>query len=201
MRAWHTLRPLSSARIRSRTARSGLTLIELAVVLTIVGVVAGFAAPYTNSGQFQSDAAARKLVTMLMAAERMAVARQHDVVVSFDTTGHTIRTLEDRDGDGGVDLGERVLWHPLGDNSYFVAPPAGLAGSASAAVAGANVAAVDGMASVTFRRNGTASADLEVYVAAGSAGRRFHRAVAVTRATGRPEWFRWLGDHWKDGSL
>ena len=76
MRAWH-LRPSRSARIRGGTTRSGLTLIELAVVLTILGVVVGFAAPYNASGQYQSDAAARQLLTTLMAAERLAVARQH----------------------------------------------------------------------------------------------------------------------------
>ena len=195
-------RPAGPVRDRREAAsRRGMTLVELAVVLTVVGVVAGFAAPYASSGQFQSDAAARKLHVTLMAAERLAVARQHNVVVSFDTTGHTVRTLEDRDGDGTVDLGERVTWHPLGDNAYFAAPPSALPGSTPAAVSGARLRVVDGMPSVTFRRNGAASTNVELYVAAGSRGRRFHRAVAVTQATGRPEWFRWLGDQWKDASL
>jgi len=202
MPVWHLgPSPVRAARTHSRAFRSGLTLVELAVVVTIVGVVAGLAAPHLNSGQFQSDAAARKLLVTLMAAERLAVARQHDVVVSFDTAGHTVRTLEDRDGDGRVDPGERIVWQPLGDNAYFAAPPKGLAGSVTAAVAGANLAQVDGMVSVTFRRNGAATSDVELYLAAGSDGRRFHRAVAVTQATGRPTWFRWLGDRWKDGSL
>ena len=202
MRAWQPAPcPLDSALRGSRAARKGLTLVELALVLAIVGVVAGIAAPYAYSAQFQSDAAARRLLVTLMAAERMAVARQHDVVVSFDTAGHTIRTLEDQDGDGRVDPGERVVWHPLGDNAYFVTPPSGLAGSASAPVVGASVAQVDSMASVIFRRNGAASTDLEVYVGAAAAGHWFYRAVAVTQATGRPAWYRWLGDRWNDGSL
>jgi prepilin-type N-terminal cleavage/methylation domain-containing protein len=193
-RAW----PGHDAR---QTNRPGMTLVELAVVVTVVGVVAGFAAPYASSAQFQSDAAARKVHTTLMAAERLAIARQHDVVVSFDTVGHTVRTLEDGDGDGKVDLGERVTWQPLGDNVYFAAPPSALPGSTRATVSGAALRALDGMPSVTFKRNGAASTNVEVYVAAGSRGRPFYRAVAVTQATGRPEWFRWLGDHWKDASL
>lgn len=194
-------RPGWLGRTSRQTGRRGMTLVELAVVVTVVGVLAGFAAPYASSGQFQSDAAARKLHVTLMAAERLAVARQHDVVVSFDTIGHTVRTLEDRDGDGTVDLGERVTWQPLGDNAYFTAPPSALPGSTPVAVSGAKLSVVDGMPSVTFRRNGAATTNVELYVAAGSRGRRFHRAVAVAQATGRPEWFRWLGDRWKDTSL
>jgi len=196
-----TASPAATQHAKASQCRRGFSLAETLVVLAIVGLLAGMAAPYTNSPQLQADAAARKLLTLLMSAERLAVARQHDVVVSFDLSGHTIRTLEDRDGNGRVDAGERVVWRSLGDGSLFVHPPAGVSASAASPVTGAGLTTIDGMPSVIFRRSGAASADAEIYIAAGSLSRRMYRAVTVTRATGRPVWHRWLGGRWAESSL
>ncbi len=41
-------------------------------------------------------------------AQRQAITRQHDILVSFDTTGERIRTIWDANSDGVADSSEHV---------------------------------------------------------------------------------------------
>jgi hypothetical protein len=59
----------------------------------------------------------------------------------------------------------------------------------------------DGMPTVIFRRDGAASSDLEVYVVSSRALPDDFRAIQVVQSTGRTDWFRYLNDHWKAGSI
>jgi hypothetical protein len=56
------------------------------------------------------------------------------------------------------------------------------------------------MPSITFRRNGAASSDVEVYLALGDVGNG-SRSVNVAQATGRPAWYRWSGSAWTKGGF
>jgi hypothetical protein len=57
------------------------------------------------------------------------------------------------------------------------------------------------MPTVIFRRDGAASSDLEVYVVSSRALPDDFRAIQVVQSTGRTDWFRYLNDHWKAGSI
>src|SRR6185312_9450554 len=94
--------------IRQSPNRWAFTVIELMIVLAIIGIIAAFAYPKVNFTQFRVDAAARTVRVALQNAERLAVTRQYDVVVSFDTTNRRIRVLEDNNNNATVDAGEHV---------------------------------------------------------------------------------------------
>ena len=102
----------------------------------IVGIFATLAYPRVNFTQFQVDSGARTVRVALQNAERLAVTRQYDVVVSFDANNKRVRILEDGNNNNAVDAGERVTYAPLEDGVHFKKPPAGLSGPVSGAIVG-----------------------------------------------------------------
>ena len=179
-----------------------MTLPEIITVLTIAGVVASIALPRVPVVPMRLDAGARTVFTALQVAQRLAIARQCDVIVSFDESGGTMRTLEDRNGDGAVSIGDRVQWQALQEGVSFALPPGGngLYAPVARAVVGSRLSSVDGMPSITFRRNGASSSDIELYLAFGDVSNG-SRAVDVAQATGRPAWHRWNGSAWARGGF
>jgi prepilin-type N-terminal cleavage/methylation domain-containing protein len=181
--------------------RRGFSAVELLIVCAIVGIFATLAYPRVNFTQFQVDSGARTVRVALQNAERLAVTRQYDVVVSFDVTNKRLRILEDGNNNDAVDNGERVTYAALEDGVHFKTPPAGLSGPVSSAVIGSNLKTVDGMPTIVFRRDGAASTDLEVYLASSKELANDWRAIQVVQSTGRTDWYRYLNNLWKAGSI
>lgn len=171
------------------------------VAIAIMAVISAIAIPRINTQQYKQDTGARVARTAMQIAGRLAVAKQFDVIVSFDLSRHMIRILEDRDNDGSADANERVQWKALEDGAIFETPTAGLSGAASSPVNGSNLTTVDAMPSIIFRRNGAASSDLELYIGAGRGKVHDHRAVTVLQSTGRASWFRYAANGWKEAGL
>ena len=93
--------------------RGGFTLAEMMTVLVIMGMMLTLAIPRVDTTQIKADAIATIVRTTLQYAERQAITRQHDMVVSFDTTGEKIRTLWDVNNDGIAENTERLSVHSL----------------------------------------------------------------------------------------
>jgi hypothetical protein len=94
-----------------------------------------------------------------------------------------------------------VRWRALEDSARFEDPPQAMNGGGAVAIDGDNLRAVDGMPSITFRRSGSASSELEVYLGSKRDAPDDYRAVQVSRATGRVEWFKYVGGQWRPGGL
>ena len=168
------------------------------MVVVIIGLLAGFAVPRLDTAGMRSDAAARQVRGALQLAQRTAVMRQFDVIVSVDVANGGVRVTEDRNNNSQVDAGERTTWHHLEDGQRFRAPPTPLDGSTASAVNLSLPRTVGGLPSVIFRRNGAASSSMEIYLA-GRDSTASSRAVTVTQATGRTEWLRYSESEWKKG--
>jgi prepilin-type N-terminal cleavage/methylation domain-containing protein len=181
--------------------RKGFSAVELLIVCAIVGIFATLAYPRVNFTQFQVDSGARTIRVALQNAERLAVTRQYDVVVSFDVANKRLRIVEDGNNNDIVDAGERVTYAALEDGVHFKVPPAGLSGPVAASVNGSNLKTVDGMPTIVFRRDGAASSDLEVYLASSKELTNDWRAIQVVQSTGRTDWYRYLNNLWKAGSI
>lgn len=181
--------------------RAGFTLVEMLIVVTLMAILAAMALPRISITQYRMDANVRMLRTTLQQAQRLAITRQYDVVVSFDVPRGMVRVAEDANDDATIQASERVFWKSLEDGARFLTPPVGVAGAAGAALVGPNVKTIGGLPSVVFRRDGAASTDLEVYI--GSARRLDHdfRAVTVVQSTGRTDWSRYAAAGWKTGTI
>ena len=192
----------SNRAVRVRHSPNGwaFTVIELMIVLAIIGVIAAFAYPKVNFTQFRVDAAARAVRVALQNAERLAVTRQYDVVVSFDTANRRIRILEDNNNNATVDAGEHVIFAQLEDSVHFAVPPAGVSGSPGSAIDGSSIRTVDNMPTLIFHRDGAASSGADIYITSRRALDDDFRCVRVVQSTGRTLWWRYLNGAWEQAS-
>lgn len=183
--------------------RRGVTLIELMLVFVLVGIVASLAVPKINAPGFRADAEVRNTRTVLQMAQRLAVTRQYDVIVSFDTARQRIRIVEDMNNNGALDAGERVTWHSFEYGVHFATPPAftGINGSAASAVTGTNVQTINGMPSIIFLRSGSASTDLQIYLTTPRSYTDDFRGITVTQSTGRTMFARFINSTWHTASI
>lgn len=172
-------------------------MIELLVVVLLLGIIAGLAIPRFDFATLRADAGVRIVRGTLMSAQRAAVMRGYPVIVSFDTANSRMRVFEDDNGNRTPDAGERMRWTPLEEQTYFTTPPAPVvAGEPVAPVTGSRLESLSGMPSVTFRRSGAASSTLRVYVLSRRGRQEHFRAISMSQATARTDWFRLIGSTW-----
>jgi prepilin-type N-terminal cleavage/methylation domain-containing protein len=167
----------------------GVTLLELLVVITMIGILSAIAMARLDWRRYQADAAGRGAMAELAAAQRLALSLQANVVVTFpDST--RMRVLEDANNDGAASAGERVRYVVLDNNFYF--------GKANAPdVPSPETAAT--FSTLTFHRDGSAdkSATLYLHGPGSDPYCRHCRAVAINRATGRVVWYTYATGAWK----
>ena len=183
----------------ARRSRFGFTLIEMLIVLVIIGVVVGLAAPKIDVTKFRVESAMQGVGTMLLAVERQAITQQHDVIVMFDVPNNLLRIHDDANNNGLVDPGERVRGMPLGEGIVF-----GRAGVAARPMGMAAVnftKVVAGLPAVVFHRDGSASEAGGFYLtsnraATGGTHLDDTRSVELERATGRASWFKYGAGGW-----
>jgi hypothetical protein len=177
-------------------------MIEVLTVLTLIGLATILAVPRIDLDWYRVDAGVRAVGSQLLGAQRLAVKRQHNVVVAIDSAGSRLRVHQDANGNGAIDPGEPVTYEPLAKGVIFGsagAPPLALLGSSSAI---SFLGRQDGMPALTFRRSGSASEEggflLTTRRAASGVGSGFNsRGVRVERATGRITWYRYVSPSWK----
>lgn len=180
---------------------AGFTLVELLIALAMMSILAAVAIPNLGIGRHQAEAAMQTVGSDLLAAQRLAITRQHDVVVMFDAGNRTIRIAEDDDNDGVIEAGEHVTAHSIGDGVVF-----GHGSAAAHPIGGGPITfteTTDGLPSVTFHRDGSASEAGGVYLQSSRDAARDNslgaRLLTVDRATGRPNWYRYADGAWQRG--
>ena len=94
---------------RARYAVRGFTLTELMIVITIMGVLAAVSAPSLGryAANWRLNGAASQMAMSLRAARSTAVNKDIDTVFLFDKDAGQYHVLEDNNGNGGADAGER----------------------------------------------------------------------------------------------
>jgi type II secretory pathway pseudopilin PulG len=172
-------------------------LIELIIVLLIVVLILGMAAPRIDLGRIRVDTSAMRVSTYLLAAQRMAVTKQHDVRVLFDEAERALVIHEDANNDGIQDPGERLRTERLDDGIVFGLGDDPLSGDGAALTFALGD---EGVPTLTYRRNGSASEEGAAHLTALPAGRlTYDRAVHVTRATGLTRCWSRASEQWKEG--
>ncbi|HUO52870.1 MAG TPA: prepilin-type N-terminal cleavage/methylation domain-containing protein [Gemmatimonadaceae bacterium] len=194
----------STAVVPRARRRSGVTLIELLIVLTIVSILIGIVFWKIDVARYQINGDQQVVGTALIAAQRQAIAKQHNMVVVFDDANHEMRIISDANNNGQADAGENVRSISLGDRVRYglgTAPPMSWG---SSAISFTVLEGATGLPCVIFYRNGSASESRGVYLSSTRAQSdpafvRDVRAIHVERATGRAEWWHYDGTNWVRG--
>lgn len=183
-------------------ARPGFSIVELVVVLMVVSAVAYVAVPNVEITRFRMDAAVRGSMTALVSAQRLAVKRQHDVVVAFDTANRRLLIHQDRNNDGVANEGEPVRQVVLAEAVVYGLGHAPALGAATETLTFTET--YDGLPALRFIRNGSASEEGTFYLTSVRGGEsvgfaKDTRAVRVDRPTGRVTWYRYAPPNWVEG--
>ena len=178
---------------------SGFSLIELLIVISIMSVLAAIALPKINLHQFRIDAGVRVVQSAMQQAERYAVQRQHDIIVSFDVPGKRVLIIDDQNNNAAADPGEKVMIRPLEDGVRFATPPAAIGSGAVAAVAGAKLMPIGGYPSIIFHGDGATSTDLQVYITSTRPNATDFKGLSVTQSTGHVDYYSYSTGTWKRG--
>lgn len=181
-----------------RNNAHGFTLVEIVVVLVLASVLTSMVAPMLSPGRWRADSAVQEIMMSLNGAQRLAVLRQHDVLVTFLTDTRRLRLHQDLDNDGAIDSGEDVRVVELPETMGF--------GQGSAPAIGSAVGPVSFHAdsagpTLAFHRNGSASESGTAYVrpleGSMSLDAQSVRAITVERATGEVRCFSYRTSAWE----
>lgn len=196
----HTSERTTRARFANTGAPRGFTLAEMMIVMIIMGILGSMIARGINGGPYRLDAASRIVRSAMQQAQRTAILRQYDVVVSFDSSRQRMRVFEDADNDHALDPTEIVTYRALETGTRFARPTTGIDGAAGSGFIAPSLA-VAGLPSVVFHRDGSTNDAVVIYMSDAAPGTKTFRAVGVTRSTGRVQWYRGDGLRWKSGGL
>ena len=186
---------------RGRTKPNGFTLVEVLIVMIMVGVIMALAIPRLDLQRYRTDAAIQSVRSVLMQAQRTALVRQYDVVISIDTAKNALRWSEDANNDGTIQASEHKRAYPLNDGVKFVTPPTGVNGAVTSPIVGAHLGSMGGLPTITFHRDGAATSNLELYIAGPADPTIAYRAIVLNQGTGRTDFYLYntQANKWKLG--
>ncbi len=176
----------------------GFSLVELMYVMVIVGILAGVAIPLLDVSRFRMNSAVTTAATELMAAQRAAILRGHNMVVALDQSGNRLRIHTDANNDGIIQSDESWKVAELPEGVTF-----GLSGAPKLSEGAPPFTfrrRQGTYPAITFHRNGSCSEMGILYLTAtgGGAHARNDRALEVIRSTAKVKCWSYAAGSWQE---
>jgi hypothetical protein len=182
-------------------------MLEVMLAITLAGILVALVMAWVDVNRMQADSTVQMLTVTMIASQREANGKQHDVILTFDQLNRRVRVIWDLNSSGTADPGEPTRMVNLGSRITF-----GLGGASARAFGSQSInfnKTMGGFPALIFHRNGSASGVGGFYltttraIAAAAKGSPKHaddtRAIEIVRATGRSEWFRYSSPNWIRG--
>jgi Tfp pilus assembly protein FimT len=197
----------ATGRAAAASHTAGLSMLEVMLAITLAGIVIALVIARVDVNRMQANSTVQTLSTTMVAAQREAITRQHDVILTFDQLNRRVRVIWDVNSSGTADADEHTRMVNLDTRITF-----GLGGAPARAFGLQPInfnRTIGGLPALIFHRNGSASGVSGFYItstraiAASAQGSLKYaddaRAIEILRATGRTEWFRYSSPNWIRG--
>lgn len=182
----------------TRSAAAGFTLVESLFVLVIIGIMASILTPMFAPDRWRADSAVQEVALGLNAAQRLAVLRQHDIVVTFELSERRLRVLHDQDNNGEQDSGEEYKVIELPETMGFGSGSVPTLPQGSGPI---SFGSGHGDPTLTFHRNGSASASGVIYLrpmeGRMATSAEAVRALTIERSTGEVRCYSYRSGNWE----
>ncbi len=175
----------------------GFTLVELLSVVVLISILAGFAAPMIDVARFRVNSAVVEVASELMAAQRYAVLRGHDVVVAVDQSAGWLRIHLDANNDGLIQSDESTKVAQLGEGVVFGRAEGPTLTTSTQTVTFTQLQGT--LKAITFHRNGSASEAGVIYLTATRAeNTKSNRAIELIRSTAKVKCWSYSTETWQE---
>lgn len=197
---------------RLNSLRTGWTVIELAIVVAVVAIIAGIMLSNIDYARFRLDATTREVQNQIIAAQTTAVQRNRPVIVSFMYNQNQFRLVVDLNSDGIWNGGNEVrVWRTLSDGANFVIPPTTIDGATPYYATGPGIKFINATGQTatcmncptfTLFPNGSSSGDVVVYLGTTSTRNADFRAIQIYGSTSKVHiWRMDSGGKWTETNL
>jgi prepilin-type N-terminal cleavage/methylation domain-containing protein len=193
----------------SPNSSDGFSMLEVMLAITLAGIVMAIVIARVDGNRMQANSTVQVLSTTMVAAQREALAKQHDVLLTFDQLNRRVWVIWDLNSSERADPGEHTRMVNLDTRITF-----GLGGAPARAFGIQPInfnKTIGGLPALIFHRGGGASGVTGFYItttraiAAAAKGSLKYaddtRAIEIVRETGRSEWFRYSSPNWISGVL
>jgi Tfp pilus assembly protein FimT len=172
--------------------RMGFTIIEVAITLGVMAIMAALALPAIDFNRYRMDSNARLVQNWLLNAQSQAVQRNVQVLVEVFYDRTQIRMVYDSTADGQWTSGETRVYYTLSENMKFTTPPTTIDGATPyyATGAGISLSSSGNRPILIFYPNGSSSGDAIFYLGSPNARKEDNRAIKVTAATSKMQFYR-----------
>lgn len=179
-------------KARRTAGQTGFTIVEVAITLGVMAIMAALALPAIDFNRYRMDANSRLVQNWLLAGQSRAVQRNVQVLVEVFYDRNQIRMVDDADADGQWTSGETRVYYTLSENMKFVTPPSTIDGATPyyATGAGISLSTTGNRPILIFYPNGSSSGDAIFYLGSPNARNEDHRAIKVTAATAKMRVYR-----------
>jgi prepilin-type N-terminal cleavage/methylation domain-containing protein len=178
--------------MRNKLSRPGFTIIEVAMTLGIMAIMAALALPAIDFNRMRMDSNMRLVQNWLLSAQSRAVQRNTQVLVEVYFEQNQIRIIDDADANGAYTGGETNSYLTLSQNMKFVTPATTVDGATPyyATGAGITLSASGNHPIITFYPNGSSSGAAVFYLGSPAGRNEDNRAIKVTAATSKMSFYR-----------
>jgi len=190
------------------TKRSGYSLIEMMIVITMIAIITAFAMPRVDYQSYRQDGSVRAVRGALQQAEAYAVSSQHNVFVDVDQAHNVLYVVYDYNDNLTWDPTEHKIAVPLLEGVKIANAPIALPGRAVPTTGlgmttptTVTITGITANRGFVFRADGAVSSDVQIYLGSKRGLAKDARAIDVLQSTAHVDWYKYVNSTWVSGGF